>query len=153
MRTSQGLTLIEVLAAMTILAVVVTAFSASVVSTFDTTRQMGDRTDANTVLGFFGRMAAGGAGKPLTYSPAEGKKVYAYGSLKTAFPELASGDTKIKDPNLYRVTVTSPGTVTIGSIQVYQYNTQVCWRDGTQDACINGLTAGPLASPTEQVVN
>ena len=153
MKTSEGLTLIEVLVALAILAVITTVFSTSLISTLNSTRQTGNQTDANAVLNFFGRMAAGGAGRPLAYSPADGKKEFNYGSLKTAFPELSSGDAKIKNPDLYKVTVTSPGTVTIGAITLYRYSLRVCWQDKGKDACLSGLTVGPLGTPSEQVVN
>lgn len=153
MRSTDGLTLIEVLAAIAILGIIIAVFSSSFISSMSVTRAMGNQTDANTVLSFFGRMASGGAGRSLGFSPTAGSLSYTYGQLEASFPELASADAHVKDANLYQVSITSPGTIDVGIVRLYQYDIEVCWQDRNQDRCISGLTAGPLGSPAGGVVN
>lgn len=153
MKSQNGLTLIEVLVALAILGIIIAVYSASFTSSLQTTRTMGNITDANTVLSFFGRMATGGASRTISFPTGSTILNYNYGSLEASFPELASADTNVKDANEYRVQITTPGLLAVGDIDLVQYAISVCWRERGNERCVAGQTAGPQMLPEGGGVN
>ena len=149
MRSDKGLTLIEVLVAVAILGVISTLFASSMVSSLSHTRSTASQIDATSILNYVGRVAAGGASRTLPFSPDDKTKTWDYGKLTSDFPEIKSGDTKIRSADLYKVTVSAPEIIAIGSAQVVRYALVVCWRQANADKCISGDTAGPMPSLTD----
>lgn len=143
MRRSDGLTLLEVLAAIVILGVIITTFGTSFVSSVQLTRTTGTRVEATQLLNYFGRMAAGGATRELPFVFTGAQRPWDYGELTTAFPELASGQERVLGANNFKVTVTAPQTIRVGNAEVIHYRIQVCWRERGQEQCLTGDTAGP----------
>ena len=143
MKRNDGLTLLEVLASVVILGVVIALFSSVFIASLNQTRTTGSKLEATQLLNYFGRMAAGGATRELPFVFNSSQQPWNYGQLSRAFPELTSGSERVKDVNSYKVAVTAPQIIAVGTAEVIHYHVQVCWREGTEERCLEGDTAGP----------
>ena len=127
MRKNPGLTLLEVLIALSILSLVLLAFNAVLVSSLRQTSVSGARTQAVQILNYVGRRIVGGDAALL---PGSTPITYGYGTLRQAFPDLPQ-EARFANPDLYRVVVSNLGapswTSSLG-VSLNEYRIQVCWR-------------------------
>lgn len=138
-----GLTVIEVLIALAVIAVVTAAFTTAAVASFHHTSVTGARTEAVQVLNYLGRRAAGGDTAVL---PAAGTpNTWGYGSLAASFPDLTNQG-GLSDPARYRATITNAGAVTLAGASSVEYDVGVCYQAGGAEHCVQATTLGP--SPT-----
>lgn len=136
----QGLTIIEVLIALAIVAVISTVLLTTVVTSFRTDRASGERTQAAQYLNYLGRRVAGGhrAALPTATDPA----TWGYGELDTAFPDLTTAD-GFADPNRFRARVALDGDISVPTASIVHYVIDVCWRGTDSESCLTGHTGGP----------
>lgn len=143
---SRGLTLVEVLIAMTILGVVVAVLSTATVSSVRNTAASGGRTQATQVLNYMGRLVAG---SDRVLFSREGL-TWDYGELRPHFQEL-SAESGRANPDLYRVEVAITDTVTLASVAMPLYTIDVCWMAPGGESCVTAQTIGPEVDTTEEM--
>lgn len=138
----RGLTIIEVVLAVAIIAIIMGILTTTVVTNLKQTSVTGASTQAAQVLNYLGRRVAGGHadvlpsnGAPLTWD---------YGNL-TAFKDLVSGG-GVSDPALYKAQIVYTGDVTLASSSLRRYDIEVCHKRAGEH-CVSGITFGP-APPT-----
>lgn len=135
---TDGFTLVEVLMAIAVLAIVLSAVSLTVVSSIRQNVSSGSRSQAAQVLNYLGRRISGGEMSML------GGTEWDYGQLTAAFADL-SRETDLADPDLYRAQIEQVGEMGIETTSVPQFRVQVCWRMGGEETCVVGDTAGSAA--------
>lgn len=145
---ADGITLLEVVLALAILAVLGAVFSTSILSNLRHTTVSGQRTQAAQALNYFGRRVAGG--DPVVLPTAVGSAItWDYDELADAFDDL-SGSDGFADADRYRVTVTAANEVSLFSgadlASVVQYDIQVCFQNQGAESCVSGTTLGAPAS-------
>lgn len=136
----RGLTIIEVLVALVIVAVAFTILSTGLVGSLQQTQRAGIRTQTTQYLADFGRRVAGGDGAVL--AAASTPLTWAYGGLGAAFADLPTGG-GIGDAARYRVQIEQVGTVTFVGATAVQYRITVCTMTTTGESCTVGTTLGP----------
>lgn len=138
MRKVQGLTLVEVVVALAILAIALGTLTGLLIGGMRQNLSSGKRTQASQVLNHLGRLLVGG--DPRLLAPAGEPLTWDYGELAATFPELA-GAGNLSQPELYRVRVENLGTPTevadLG-VRLDAYRLEVCWKDGAHEACVAG---------------
>lgn len=140
-RASGGLTLLEVVLALAVLAILGATFTTVVLGNLRHTSTSGQRTQAAQVLNYLGRRVAGGDA-PVLPQPGETLR-WDYGDLNAAFPDIANSD-GVAAPRLYRAEVASTGSLALAGASVIQYDLSVCYRNaGTSETCVRGTTFGP----------
>lgn len=146
-RWSDGLTVVEVLVAITVLGIVTATIATAYISSIRHNSDAGRRTQSAQMLNAVGRRVAGADSAVLAFADAPIE--FDYGQLSTAFPEL-SGE-GFASPELYRVTVSNQGAITLGQAQIIHYQITVCTRAQGEatERCVSGDTAGPPAVPEE----
>ncbi len=133
-----GLTLIEVLIALAVIAIVTAFLSTSVVGNIQKTRTFGQRTEASQILNYIGRRV--GAGDDPAFLPEVGTNVeHGYGELATAYEELTP-KAGFANTALYRVEIANIGTVTLGSASAERYDVTVCFEANQGESCVVGTT-------------
>lgn len=149
-RTSrrEGLTIVEVLIALAIIGVAFTILSVALVGSLQNTERAGTRTQTTHYLNFIGRLVAGGSMDALPrlgeVSPAETVRVWGYGTLQTAFPELPLPSGARTDPARYRAEVEYEGVISFAGAESVRYRITVCTQATTGgEACVSGTTLGP----------
>lgn len=136
---SQGLTIIEVLVAITLLGIAAALISTSAVSSIRNNAAAGSRTQATQVLNYLGRLVAG-ADSVLFDHP---DLAWDYGTLQSSFSELTT-EVGRADPDLYRAWIDDLGWVGLGEAQMVHYRVHVCWTPANStEVCLAGDTAGP----------
>lgn len=150
MRT-KGLSLIELLIAIGILAIALTAFTSIVVSNLRYNSSAGARTQAAGLLDYFGRKVTTGDSAVL---PPIGQtsRSWSTGSLLSSFPDLRQAGS-FANPNNYSLQVSILGawsysyTASTGSatVALQRYRVQLCWQGSGGQECVNADTLGPQA--------
>lgn len=155
-RAVAGLTLLEVILALAVLAILGATFTTAMLGNLRHTTVSGQRTQAAQVLNYFGRRVAGGDAAVL---PTVGNSLnWSYGDLGTAFVDLQGGD-GFAEPERYRVDIVASGTVTVVGASVVQYDIAVCFENQGGESCVRGTTlgapalAGPGATPPLPGIN
>lgn len=143
--TRRGLSLVEVLVALAIIAIAFTILSTALVGNLQQTSRAGTRTQTTQYLAYFGRKVAGGdaavlaaAGTPLAWG---------YGALGAAFDDLPTGGGGLDDAARYRAEVAQVGTVAFVGASAVQYRITVCTTDVGGESCVRGSTLGPPPTP------
>lgn len=145
-RRALGLTLLEVILALAVLAVLGATFTTYMLGNLRHTTVAGQRTQAAQVLNYLGRRVAGGDGVVL---PDEGETLsWAYGEMGVAFPDMVGAD-GIAEPARYRAEITATGTVSVVGASVVQYDLVVCFQVPDGESCTRGTTLGAPASAQE----
>ena len=154
MKKALGLTLVEVLVAIAVLSLVLVAMNAVLLSSIRQTAISGSRTQAVQILNYLGRRVVGG--ETALLPPSGTAKVYDYGPLGTAFPDLPR-EVRFADPALYKVEIANRGSPSWASglgVAVNAYRIRVCWRQAGEARCTEAYTlsappggAGPAAPP------
>lgn len=139
--TRRGLTLVEVLVALAVIAIAVTLLSTALVGSLQQTTRAGTRTQTTQYLAYFGRKVAGGDGAVL--AAAGTPLVWGYGDLGTAFDDLPTGVGGLADADRYRAEVTQVGAVAFVGASAVQYRITVCTTAADGEACATGNTLGP----------
>lgn len=139
-----GFTLIEVVIAMAVIAIITGTLTMALVGGVRNTATAGERTQAVRILDYLGRQASGGAGAVL--ATAGTPIAFGYGTLSATFADLGAS-TGIGDPDRYRASVTNSGTVTISSASAVSYSVLVCFQVQDGESCVQGTTLGPQPSP------
>jgi len=133
---SAGFTLVEVMIALTVLAIVLSAVSFTMLSSMRHNQAAGNRSQAAQVMNYLGRRIAGGDVSKL------GGTSWDYGTLSTAFRDL-SREGNLADTNLYRAEVAQFPRIGMGGTSIPHYRVTVCWNTGDNESCVSGDTAGP----------
>lgn len=132
----RGLTMIEVLLAIAVLAIALAAIAMTTTSGLRQNAIAGGRTQAAQVLNYLGRRVAGGEAaqlQPLQWN---------YGELAGTFEEM-SNDGNLSNPELYKAEIRMLETLGIGASTMVHYQIEVCWEQGDSENCLVGDTAGP----------
>lgn len=151
-----GLTLIEVIIALAVLAILGATFTTAVLGNLRHTTVAGQRTQAAQVLNYLGRRVAGGdeavvpvLGEALTWG---------YGELGAAFPDI-DGKVGFAESGEYRAQITAPNTVSVVGATVVQFDLVVCYEHQDGETCVRGTTlgapanAGPASTPPLPGIN
>jgi len=144
----KGLTLIEVLLALSLLSLVLLALNASLVSNLGATAEAGLRTQAVQILNYLGRRVVGGELLPAPGTPL----VYGYGSLKQSFPELTR-ESYQANPDLYRASIRNLGLPSWAqslNLPIHEYEIQVCFRKAGGESCTRAHTFSAIPGQGEQ---
>ncbi len=142
---SKGLSLIELLIAIGILAIALTAFTAIIVSNLRYNSSAGARTQGAGLLDYFGRKVISGDGTVLPQAT-QASRDWAYGALVSSFPDLKQAGS-FSDPNRYELTVSNLGTWSdaSNSFTMRRYRIQLCWPGSDGEECVRADTLGPQA--------
>jgi len=144
MKTRRGFTLIEVLAALSILAVVALAVVGTLILGMRESARAGRTTQAARIIAF--AVAGLTSGDPRFF-PASGETEIAwdYGKLKDTFPTLASeGDF---DPDDFKLTIEDKGLIDSAAelgVSTHRWRIEVCHRGKGGGGCVDAYT---LATP------
>lgn len=145
---AEGLTLLEVVLALAVLAVLGAVFTTSILSNLRHTTVAGQRTQAAQALNYIGRRVAGGDAAVIPAALGD-TATWDYGDLGTAFDDLTGAD-GFADPDRYKVSVTATGEVSLftgaDTATVVQYDIQVCFENQSSESCISGTTLGAPAN-------
>lgn len=133
---SGGFTLIEVILAISVLAIVLAAVSVTIVSSIQQNASAGSRSQATQVLNYFGRRIAGGEITQL------GGTSWEYGELSDSFSDLRR-EANLANMDAYRAEILQVGTMGLSSTFIPQFRVTVCWFTGQTESCVSGDTAGP----------
>lgn len=146
-RLAAGLTLLEVVLALAVLAILGAAFTTVFVNNMRHTSISGQRTQAAQVLNYFGRRVAGGDTPILP--DLNDTTSWDYGELGIAFSDISSGE-GFADPERYRVDINASRTVLLLGASVVQYDLSVCFQGANGESCVTGTTLGSpnTATPT-----
>ncbi len=134
-RFRDGFTLVEVILAIAVLAIVLVAVSTTIVSSIQHNLASGSRSQASQVLNYFGRRIAGGEIDSL------GVTEWDYGELPGAFQDLTR-ESNLADSALYRAEVEQLPSMVLGATAVPHYRITVCWDGANGESCVSGDTAG-----------
>lgn len=142
---SAGLTLLEVILALAVLAIVGSVFTTAVLRNLSHTTTSGTRTQAAQVLNYFGRRIVGGdaALQPLTGE----SLVWDYDQLSAAFPDIG-GATGMADADRYRVQILAVGPSTVAEATLQQYDVTVCFQTSDAESCVTGTTLSSSVGAT-----
>lgn len=146
---SHGLTLIEVVVAMSILAIILVVFSATTVGNIRQNVISGSRTGSTQLLNYIGRKVSAGIPEVLPANSTSGTKIqWGYNQIRTTFTDLADVG-GLSDPDRYRAEVESLGPwTTVSGSDLVNYRIKVCWQEGTQEICAQSLTVAPVRLAT-----
>lgn len=144
---SEGLTLLEVVLALAVLAIIGATITTAILNNLRHTTTAGQRTQGAQVLNYLGRRVAGG--DALVLPNAGATLTWDYGDLGTTFTDLQGAD-GVAEPERYRVTITASGTVSVAGASVVQYDLNVCFQGQQGESCVAGTTLGaPALAPPE----
>lgn len=149
MKRDSGLTIVEVLVALAVLAIVIAVLTTAMVTSMQQNVVAGGRTQAVQILNYLGRLASGGDARVITERLVGSYVRWDYGELPTVFTELAAGD-GFMSPERYRAEVINRDELVIGAapmIHLIHYWVQVCWQAPNGEQCVSGDTAGPALDP------
>lgn len=135
-RTSAGFTLVEVILAISVLAIVLVAVSTTIVSSIQHNVTSGSRSQAAQVMNYFGRRIAGGEISSL------GGTSWDYGELHTSFHDLKR-EGNLADTSLYRAEIAQLPNIGLGDTSIPHFRITVCWDGANGESCVVGNTAGP----------
>jgi prepilin-type N-terminal cleavage/methylation domain-containing protein len=140
----KGLTLIEVMVAMSVLLVALTAFGSLTVSNLRQNQVSGSRTQAVQIMNYLGRRVTG-ADSAVTPTSTATPLIWNYGALRSAFPDLS----QTGNPDVYRAKVTNNGQWNGAGVTVAQFRVEVCWRSPGGETCVRSdtLAADPTVTP------
>ncbi len=144
-RLAAGLTMLEVVLALAVLAILGAAFTTVFVNNMRHTTISGQRTQAAQVLNYFGRRVAGGDTAILP--DLNDSMTWDYGTLGAAFADIASGE-GFAEPERYRVEINASRNVTVLGAIVVQYDLDVCFQGANGESCVTGTTLGSPNTPT-----
>lgn len=133
---SDGFTLIEVVLAIAVLALVLAAVSTTVLSSMQHNVASGNRSQAAQIMNYFGRRIAGGEISAL------GGATWDYGELATTFIDLKR-ESNLADTDLYRAEISQLPRIGLGGTTIPLYRVNVCWNGSGGETCIAGETGGP----------
>jgi prepilin-type N-terminal cleavage/methylation domain-containing protein len=136
----KGLSLVEVIIALAVVAIAFAILSTALVGQLQFTGNAGARTQTAQYLNYFGRLVAGGDSAVLP--AAGGSLAWEYGEVGTAFPDLPGGS-DLQAADRYRAQIDSVGDVTYVGATGVQYRVTVCSETPTGESCVVGTTIGP----------
>lgn len=131
-----GFTLIEVMLAIAVLGIVLSAVSFTMLSSMRQNHVAGNRSQAAQVMNYFGRRIAGGEIDKL------GGSSWDYGTLAESFTDLTR-EGNLADTDLYRAEISEFPRLGLGTASIPHYRVTVCWTNGDTESCVAGDTAGP----------
>ncbi|PZA08584.1 MULTISPECIES: prepilin-type N-terminal cleavage/methylation domain-containing protein [unclassified Meiothermus] len=142
----RGLTLIEVIVALAILSVALSAFTLLILGSVRQNVESGGRTQAAQLLNYLGRRLVGADDAVMPDSTSTYRE-WNYGTLRTSFPELTR-EGRFANPDLYRARIDNEGTpawavsggLNLDSLRAYRI--QVCWRGARGESCVEARTVG-----------
>lgn len=139
---SLGLTLLEVVLALAVLAIIGATITTSILNNLRHTTVAGQRTQGAQVLNYLGRRVAGG---DATVLPNLGESLtWDYGELGDTFTDLQGAD-GVAEPERYRVSIDASGTITVAGASVVQYDLTICFQAQAAESCVTGTTLGAPA--------
>lgn len=134
--SKSGFTLVEVILAIAVLAIVLAAVAITMVSSIQHNVASGSRSQASQVMNYLGRRVAGGEISNL------GGTEWDYGELGSSFGDLTR-ENNLANPDLYRANIAQMPSIGMGGTSIPHYRVRVCWEDGNGETCVEGHTAGP----------
>ena len=142
-----GITLIELLIALSILSVAMSGFTYLVVSNMRYNTSSGFKSQGAQILNYLGRRAVSGDAPVIPDILTT--KQWSYGQLTTAFPDLGKSG-NLANPDLFRAAVSNLGTWSNAeeSVSLQRYQVTVCWKNTPStggEECVKGQTLGPKA--------
>lgn len=143
MNRQAGLTVLEVVVALAILAVSLGALTSLLIASMRRNLESGKRTEAALLLNHLGRLQVGG--DPRLLAPPDRELLWDYGELPSSFPELRGGS-NLSQPELYRVRVRNLGVPSAArdlGVGLNAYRIEVCWKEAGRESCIFGETIAP----------
>lgn len=132
----QGFSLIEVIIALAVLAIVMSAVAITITSSMRHNLTAGSRSQAAQVMNYLGRRIAGGEVSQL------GGDAWGYGELAGSFTDLKR-EGNLADTDLYRAQVAQFPPIGLAETSIPHYRVTVCWHDSDGESCVSGDTAGP----------
>ncbi len=142
MNGRKGLTLIETLVGLFILAVALGALSFMLTASMTRNRSAGLRTQAVQVLNYLGRRVVGADRALLPASG--GEKTWDYGALSNAFPDLG-GEVNLNRLKARVLNLGAPSWRPAGT-SLTQYRIEVCWRQRGHESCVQADTVSAAPS-------
>jgi prepilin-type N-terminal cleavage/methylation domain-containing protein len=151
-----GLTVIEVIVAITIIGVLLAVLTPAIIQSMRQTSRTGQSTQVSQIINYLGRrlVADDSAVKPInTTTPL----TWNYGELSTAFntfncngntcSDLQNDSTKgIGDIDNFKVTITNQGLITWLGATANKYQIKVCFKNGSGEVCRESIT---ISAPPE----
>ncbi|MCA9840073.1 MAG: type II secretion system protein [Trueperaceae bacterium] len=146
-KKQQGLTLPEVLIAISIIGVLVGIFSTALTGNIKLMTKTGQGNQAAEVLNYFGRRVIDG--DTIVLATESAPAVWDYGDLVGSFYDQAARSS-FSNPAYYKVTVTHKGHITLSTAQLTEYQIDVCYKNQGEPTCIQGITYGPDLNDPER---
>lgn len=138
---NNGLSLIETLIAMVVLAITLTAFTSLIVGNMQQNTNSGARTGGTQLLNYLGRQVIAGNSAVIPSSPSTPRE-WIYGQIQSVFPDLVGQ--QFSNPALYQASVHNLGRQSpLAGISLTAYRVEVCWRNQGSESCVRALTFGP----------
>jgi type II secretory pathway pseudopilin PulG len=140
----KGISIVEVIIAISIIAIMFAVLTPALIDNSKRTAGTGQITQAASMLNFFVRQIVGGNAQVL----ADDTPIsWNYGALSSSALGLNT-EKDLGNPNLYKVTVSNQGEVTVLTSSATQYQIDVCFQQGSEETCINAKTLGPAPTDT-----
>lgn len=135
----------ELLIAIAIIAIALTAFTSAAVSNMQYNTDTGRRTQAAQILNYVGQKVVVGDSRLLPGSEATRKK-WEYGMLASGLTDLKR-TTGFGNLDIYQLVVERTGdwSDASGSVTLQKYEIRVCWRGKGGEQCAKATTLGPQA--------
>lgn len=140
MKRSEGLTLIEVIIAVAIIATIMGALTTTVVSNIRRTSATNGSAQAAQLFNYLGRRVVGGDAAVLPDTNAT--LSWGYSELGGAFSDLAH-EQGVADPKFFRASISNTGSYSFSGSSLDTYALEVCHNFGGGETCVTGMTMGP----------
>ena len=138
-RSSQGLTIPEVLFALVIIGVMTAVFSLALTSNMKAMQKTGKATQSAELLNYFGRRLLEGDSSLITSEKTP--LSWDYGSLAQSFTGLASN--QFSDIDKFNLSIVNNGDISLSSSKLSRYTLTVCSKVSDNESCSSAMTIAP----------
>lgn len=137
-RSQKGLTVVEVLIALSLIGVIIAVFSTSLGGNLRVTQSTGQKGQAAQLMTYIGQQVINGNTAFLVN--ANSSQTFDYNSLG-ARTDLST-DAGLADLDNYKVTLSNVKQVTFQTISLFEYVINVCYKTQGDESCVQGSTLG-----------
>jgi type II secretory pathway pseudopilin PulG len=141
----KGISIIEVIMAVSVIAIMFAVLTPALIDNSKRTAQTGELIQASLMLNYFVRQVVGG--NSLVLAKDTTPVSWNYGALSSSALGLST-EKDLGNPNLYKVTISNQGEITVLTASATQYQIDICFKRASDETCINAKTLGPASTAT-----